>query len=346
MEKKFLEGRNLRRVSILVVLLLLATLIPAVPVIAQSDQGFEWGFAYDDEFHFMMHLNSTGLQIDEEIYLVSNDTLPSIPDSIENWTDIPYTGIEAYYANGTQLGIEILTFVAMYNAYVPIGNWSCLSSLAYRTHDVENVILAVVEPSFWGYRWEDDDWVLSDGGVTVYSNYTINVHVEYFKTDGFLANYTVDAYNKTTGADAGEIVLERLGIEEYRETTDPIITNNPGDIWYIEGQEGHSITWYASDDNPGTYRVIRTHPTQLVAPFTIKSGLWNHSSEAITVVVDGFSAGPHVISLIVYDLSGNHDSDRVKLTVIEESAVRLVWIMIFVTGGIILVIVAIVYRRR
>lgn len=144
--------------------------------------------------------------------------------------------------------------------------------------------------------------------------YTTNVHVEYLKTDGFLAHYSVDAYNTTTMADAGEIVLER--------------------------------TWFASDDNPGAYVVIRTHPIQLIAPFTIKSGLWNHSSEAITVVVDGFSVGEHVISLIVYDLSGNHDSDRVLLTVLDESVVDLLWIMIFVTGGIILVITAIVYRRR
>jgi hypothetical protein len=329
-----------------VVLLVLATLISAVPVTAQTDQGFEWGFEYDDEIHFMMHLNATGFHIDEEIFLVSNDTLPAIPDSIDNWTDIPYTGIEAYYANRTQLGIEILTFVAMYNAYVPIGNWALLSDLAYYRHNVENVTHASVYPSFWGYRWEDDDWLLADGGMTVYSNYTINVHVEYLKTDGFLAHYSVDAYNTTTMADAGEIVLERMGIEEYRETIEPIIANHPSDIVYIDGQVGHSITWYASDENPGAYVVVLTHPTYLIAPFTIKSGLWNHSSEAITVVVDGFSVGEHVISLIVYDLSGNHDSDKVLLTVLDESVVDLLWIMIFVTGGIILAIAAIVYRRR
>ncbi|MHA2360294.1 MAG: hypothetical protein ACXAB5_08475, partial [Candidatus Thorarchaeota archaeon] len=200
----------------------------------------------------MMHLNGTGFHIDEEIYIVSNDTLPTIPDSMDNWTDIPYTGIFAYYANGTQLGIEILTFVAMYNVYLPIGNWTQLSTLMKRTHNVEEYILYDRHPSFWGYIWEDDDWVLTDGGVTVYSNYTINVKVEYLKTDGFLANYSVDAYNTTTMADAGEIVLERLGIEEYRETTDPTITNNPSNIVYVEGQIGNSITWYASDDYPGT----------------------------------------------------------------------------------------------
>jgi hypothetical protein len=346
MEKKFLRKRSMKRVSTLLILLLLGAVIPVVPVIAQTDQGFEWGFAYYDEFHFMMHLNGTGLQIDEEIYLISNDTLPSIPDSIENWTDIPYTGIEAYYANGTQLGIEILAFVAMYNAYVPIGNWELLTDLAYYRHVVENVTPDSVYPSFWGYRWEDYDWVLTDGGVTIYSNYTINVRVEYFRTDGFLANYTVDAYNTTTGADAGEIVLERMGIEEYRETTDPIITNHPSNIVYVEGQVGNSITWYASDDHPAVYKVILTHPYYLIAPFTIKSGLWNDSSEAITVVVDGFPVGQHVISLIVYDLSGNHDSDKVWLTVLDESETYLFLIMISVVGGLLIVLAAVVIRLR
>ncbi|MFW9869820.1 MAG: hypothetical protein ACFFEL_09360 [Candidatus Thorarchaeota archaeon] len=336
----------MKRVTILVVLLLLATLPPAVPVIAQSDQGFEWGFAYDDEFHFMMHLNSTGLQIDEEIYLISNDTLPSIPDSIENWTDIPYTGIEAYYTNGTHLGIEILTFVAMYNAYVPIGNWDLLSFLAYYRHNVENFTFTIVEPSFWGYRWEDDDWVLTEGEVTIYSNYTINVHVEYLKTDGFLAKYSVDAYNTTTGADAGEIVLERLDIEEYRETTDPIITNHPSDIVYVEGQVGNSITWHASDDYPATYSISRTIPGIPIAPWIIKSGLWNDTSEAITVVVDGFSVGSYYVTLVVRDLSGNHASDRVTVSVIDESAIVLQWIIIFGTGGIVLVIGAVLIRKR
>jgi len=332
--------------SIFLIVLFLTPQISTEAVLTQTDQDFEWGFAYDDEFHFMMHLNGTGLQIDEEIYLISNDSLPSIPDSMNNWTDIPYTGIEAYYANGTQLGIEMLTLAAMYNAYVPIGNWELLSDLAYYRHIAENVTHASVYPSFWGYRWEDDNWLLADGGMTVYSNYTINVHVEYLKTDGFLAHYSVDAYNTTTMADAGEIVLERMGIEEYRETIEPIITNHPSDIVYIEGQVGYNITWYASDDNPGAYVVVRTHPTELIAPSTIKSGVWNHSSEAITVDVDGFSAGEHVISLIVFDLSGNHDSDRVSLTVIEQSVVYQFRLMISVVGGFLIVLAAVIITLR
>jgi hypothetical protein len=334
----------------LVVFLFLATLIPAVPVIAQTDQGFEWGFAYDDEIHFMMHLNGTGLHIDEEIYLVSNDTLPIIPDSMDNWTDIPYTVMYAYYANGTQLGFEILAFVAMYNAYLPIGNWTFLSTLAQTTHTVENFVLDPEDPHFWGYSWEDDDWVLTEGEVTIYSNYTLNVHVEYLKTDGFLANYSVDAYNTTTGADAGEIVLERMGMEKYRETTDPIILNQPSDFGYIEGQTGFNITWYASDDYPSTYEIYVKHdplPPMAVLPgypSLLKSGLWNDSSESITLNIDGLSEGLHRYILVVYDVRGNNATDSVTVTV--RPVTVLPWILISVVGGVVIVIAAVVVRRR
>jgi len=333
--------------SLLLIILLLTPQISMKSVIAQTDQNLEWGFAYDDEVHFMMHLNSTGLQIDEEIYLVSNDTLPSIPNAIDNWTDIPYTGIRAYYANGTQLGIEVLTFVAMYNVYLPIGNWSFLSDLAEGTHTVENFSLDEEEYAFWGYSWEDDDWILSDGGVTIYSNYTINVHVEYLKADGFLANYSVDAFNTTSKADAGEVVLERLGIEKYTETTDPIITNHPGNIVYVEGQVGNTVTWYASDEHPDTYVVIRTIPTVPIASSTVQSGAWNDSSEAITVNVDGFAVGDYYISLIVHDAAGNKDSDRISLSVISESTViQYLTLISVVAGGLILVTGAILIKRR
>ena len=290
----------------------------------------------------MMHLNGTGFHIDEEIYLVSNDTLPSIPDSMDDWTDIPYTGMDAYYSNGTQLGIEMIAFVAMYNAYLPIGNWSFLSTLAQTTHTVENFALDPEEYAFWGYGWEDDDWLLSGDLWTIWSNYTLYVHVEYLKTDGFLANYTVDAYNTTTGADAGEITLERMDIDKYRETTAPT-TDHPDDITYVEGHEGNNITWHASDDYPDRYEIY-------VDGALLRSGTWNLTSEAIVAIVDGLTLGEYNYTLVVYDVRGNSASDEVMVTV--ESVTTPPWFMIsvvaggLVVGGMLIVIAAVVFRRR
>ena len=338
--KKISDGvRNLNHVSKLVVLLFLTTLICAIPVSAQTDQGFEWGFAYDDVFYFMMHLEGDGMLIDEEIYIILNDTLPVIPDSMDNWTDIPYTGILAYYSNGTQLGIEILTFVAMYNVHLPIGDWTLLSTLAQATHNVENFTLDPEDPFFWGYSWEDDDWNLSGDGFTIYSIYTIYVHVEYLKIDGFLTQYSLEAYNTTTKEKTGEITLDRIGLEQYKETTAPTI-NHPDDISYVEGQEGNNITWHASDDNPSSYQIM-------VNGTLFRSGSWNMTSEAITVVVDNLEPGGYNYTLVVYDVRGFSISDEVMVTVALQAPTILPLVLIsVVAGGVILVIVAVVYRRR
>lgn len=324
-------------VSKVVVVLLLTSLVCVIPVTAQTDQGFEWGFEQDDAFHFMMHVNGTGFQLDEEIYLDLNDTLPSIPDSMDDWSQIPNVTIDAFYANGTRLGIEVLMFVAMYNAHLPIGNWDLLSTLAETTHDVENFTLDPDDSCFWGYSWEDDNWVLSGDGWTIWSNYTLYVHVDYLKTDGFLTHYSVDAYNTTTMADAGEITLERLDLEKYIETTNPSL-NHPDNIMFIEGQEGNSITWQPYDENPGSYEI-------LVDGELHRSGLWNLTSEAIVEIVDHLTVGNYNYTLIVYDVRGNSASDTVMVTVQPATSMPLVLISVLAGVGVFVVVVA-VFRRR
>ena len=127
------------------------------------------------------------------------------------------------------------------------------------------------------------------------------------------------------------------------DLTDPTITSNLRAILYFEGQVGNSITWYVSDDHPGTYMIIVTFPPTLIAPLTIKSGFWNHSSETITLGVDGLTAGNYAYSLIVYDGRGNKASNRVHVTVLTESeAVQrrivnsVVIVIILVTGAILI----------
>jgi len=334
----------LNRVSKLVILLFLITLLSSVPVSAQTDQGFEWGFAYDDEFHFMMHLDGDNIQIDEEIYIELHDPLPVIPDSMDNWTDIPWQTVYVFYANGTELGIEVLAFVAMYNVYLPIGNWELLSTLAQNTHEVENFTLDTEDPFFWGYSWEDDNWERSDDGATIYSNYTLQVHVAYLKLDGYLTHYSVDSYNTTTLEKTGEITLERLDIEQYSDTTAPSI-DHPFDIEYPIGQFGNNITWHATDDYPSSYEILLDGTLN-------RSGLWNSTGEAITIVIDGLSLGEYNYTLVVYDIRGNSDSDEVMVTV-HTQIVTIVdgflnpWLYaIILTGVATIAIVIVLFLRR
>jgi hypothetical protein len=331
---------SMNRLSILVITLLIVAFACFTPVLAQTDQGLEWGFTSDDTFYFMMHLEGDGIVINEEIHLELNDTLPTIPNSIHNWTDIPYVIINAYYSNGTELGIEVLTFIAMYNAHLPIGNWSFLSSLALETHNLENLTLDPEDAFFWGYSWEDDNWVLSGENFTVYSNHTIYVHVDYLKTDGFIAHYSVDSYNTTTKEQTGQIRLSRLGLEKYYDTTAPTI-NLVDDVVYTEGETGNTITWAPYDDYPASYQV-------LLEGAEIASGAWNATGEQIVVNVDGHVAGEYNYTLIVSDFRGNTAADEVDVRVHPSSGLPYNLILIIGIGVTVLVlaIIAIFVKRR
>jgi hypothetical protein len=284
-----------RKSALIAVLFLSVMLLPPI-VIAQTNQGLEWGFNPADEYHFMMHLDAEDMLIDEEIFTNSSGPLPSIPDSLTNWSDIPYAPLDAYYANGTSLGIIVLTFVTALNFHLPIGNWTLMSSLYSTTLNVDHFALDPDDPYFWGYSWDDDNFTYDV--ISVQEGITIFVHVDYFKEDGYLSHYSLDSYNTTTMEKTGEIELNRIGLDEYRDKTAPVL-NHPNDIHYFEGgSSGENITWTPSDDYPLSYEVF-------VDGTTLISGDWNSSSESITVLVWGLDAGTYNYTIMVSDFAGN-----------------------------------------
>ncbi|MFX1441491.1 MAG: hypothetical protein ACFFFD_14695, partial [Promethearchaeota archaeon] len=80
----------MNRAKAVLVVLCIITMLSYPTVVAQTNQGLEWGYDPEDEVSFMMHLDAEDMQIDEEIYVNSTGPLPSIPDSLTNWSDIPY----------------------------------------------------------------------------------------------------------------------------------------------------------------------------------------------------------------------------------------------------------------
>ncbi len=88
----------------------------------------------------------------------------------------------------------------------------------------------------------------------------------------------------------------------------PPTIDHPADTGYDEGTTGHSITWAPSDMHPSRYEVYLD--TQLVA-----SGDWDGG--AVSVVIDGLSAGVHNYTLVVYDIDGNTAEDTVLVTVTD-----------------------------
>ncbi|MBY8996320.1 MAG: hypothetical protein KGD60_01215 [Candidatus Thorarchaeota archaeon] len=70
--------------------------------------------------------------------------------------------------------------------------------------------------------------------------------------------------------------------------------DHPADQIIDEGSTDNWINWMPDDVDPSRYEIYQDS-------ILIKSGLWNSSSETISISIDGLSAGVYDFELIVYD---------------------------------------------
>ncbi|MHA2235610.1 MAG: hypothetical protein ACXABH_09785 [Candidatus Thorarchaeota archaeon] len=80
--------------------------------------------------------------------------------------------------------------------------------------------------------------------------------------------------------------------------------NSPQDVSYDEGDTGNSIVWNPADAHPSSYEIYREDSL-------IASGLWNSSSETISVTVDGHQVGSYNYTIRVLDIGASSVSDTV-----------------------------------
>ena len=322
--------------AMLIGILICTSMIPT-SVIAVTEQGLDWDFNTGDEFYFVLYADEKdGMLIDDEVIYIEANTTTPIPDYITNWSDIPIDPLNFYYSNGTQLGIEVSLLFGAINIELPNGNWTFLNKLADETSGLENFVLYDFgEPFFWGYDWEDENWTLSNDGWI--SKYSLSVHVEYFKIDGFLSRYAVLARNRTTGEGVGVIHLERLGIDKYRDRDCPTL-NQPEDIEYVLGDTGYNITWILTDEYPGSYQIFKDGTE-------VMSGDCNSTSEDITIAVDGLEIGKHHYTIYVVDFRGNMNHDEVFVRVLDSISDNFLLIG-FIAGAVVVILVTVVVIKR
>ncbi|MHA1577030.1 MAG: right-handed parallel beta-helix repeat-containing protein [Candidatus Thorarchaeota archaeon] len=144
-----------------------------------------------------------------------------------------------------------------------------------------------------GELWESDA-----SPETSYAEITVNV-------DGFaygdhlleMVVWDVDGNNVTT----------TLTIHVFDETPPEI--NTPPNIEAFVEATGQTITWAASDLNPGDYSLLQDD-------VEVETGTWVTGN--ITVSVDGLDAGVYAFRMVVYDLDSNPASDTVLVLVIAD----------------------------
>ncbi|MFW9890275.1 MAG: hypothetical protein ACFFER_18985, partial [Candidatus Thorarchaeota archaeon] len=90
------------------------------------------------------------------------------------------------------------------------------------------------------------------------------------------------------------------------------VVDHPDDIEYEESITGHSITWNPIDIDPLNYTIY-------LDGVLYKTGLWNSSSEEITVSVDGLRYGTHNFTIIVMDVELNPAIDTVMVSVVDTT---------------------------
>ena len=165
----------------------IATMFLVSPVAAATSQGLEWGIAVSDQWNFDIDSTTDGVaEMDEVIYFEITGGITAIPNILDDWSNIPKPTFDISWANGTSLGWSALIFIffaAITDAWVvPIGNYTLLGELY--TDSLYNGTL-FDSGGYWGFNLDD------------FFGQPIDIHVDYLKTDGFLAHWTVTTENGT-----------------------------------------------------------------------------------------------------------------------------------------------------
>ncbi|MGD9397381.1 MAG: hypothetical protein PVJ05_13190 [Candidatus Thorarchaeota archaeon] len=188
------------------------------PVAAATSEGLEWGVALNDEFTFQYKVVEEGdTLIDEGVNFTVDATPASIDDPLTSWIGIDYVDIDMVYTNGTSMGFAAIYLLGIILAgghfVVPVGNFTLLSELLMDSPFwTENTTL-INDGTNWGARLSglEDEMAMS-------------VSVRYLKADGFIARYTLEAINTTSGVrSSASLIRDGLGIDIIGLLTDNIL---------------------------------------------------------------------------------------------------------------------------
>ncbi|MGY5874727.1 MAG: hypothetical protein RTU30_03180 [Candidatus Thorarchaeota archaeon] len=268
---------------------------------AATSQGLDWGVSIGDRFEFQVTLESSELTPHNESFYLNVTDIPSIPDPLNNYTELPQLSFSGLWANDTPMGESLLLLSYAPTIAVPIGNWDLLFQLA------ENMTWFWDEPVNVEITHDD----LYRWGFTYTFNFTgeqWEIEAIYSKSDGFLAKLSYLIYNEFLG----EYIF---GFWVYRDGVLPTISH-PANVVIGEGDVGYTIIWSGYELNPAAYEIYVTNGT---GTYLVQENLWNCTCELLVLSLDGLDYGTSVFSLVLHEASGLSIYDSVLVEVEDRT---------------------------
>ncbi len=251
-----------------------------------------------------------------------NTTVTALSDGYS--LSVPISG---YGSNTLPITINV-----SYNANSILDNYTfqygALTLFYYElvSYEADGVNPVTTSPSDFAvahdYTGESISWTATDANP---GNYTIKrdaitvvtptpwasgTPVTYNITDGLAegASYTFEiTFSDAYGNSVSDSVVMTVTVPD---TTDPVITSAPSDLVVAHGYTGQSLSWTATDANPGTY-VIKCNGTLVVVPATA----WISGTPVTYNIPDGYEPSVTTYEITFSDVIGNNVSDSATLTV-------------------------------
>lgn len=170
------------------------------------------------------------------------------------------------------------------------------------------------------FEGDSGNWIIWTPSDNNPSYYIIFVNESMWRWGEWNSSSEVIQVN-VDGLEVGVHIYELLVSDCVFNTTDRVIVSvlqldstipeitPPDDIVYFEGEVGNNITWVVYDEHPGYYEVSRNGTFYTY-------GIWNETSDSITICVDGLEVGVYLYDVLVGDSFGNNATDLVIVIVL------------------------------
>ncbi|MGY5873435.1 MAG: hypothetical protein RTV72_14385 [Candidatus Thorarchaeota archaeon] len=332
-------------VMLITTIMLLSLISMPTAAAVPTDQGLDWAVAQGDVFYYHAELydlsesNPLGvMNAAEDIYMNLTDPLPTIPDDMTSYMEIPMVIPESFFVNGTvDSFFGPLLLMTSLGQVKPVGNWSLLGNL-YEDMSPANLTVDVDDWLHWGFTMN----MTMDMMIGTYPTFSADMRVssKFLKTDGVLSALDYSVYNASSPSN--NVVLS---ITAERDGVVPVVTS-PDDISFENGTTGHTLNWSATDTSPAGY-VIEVDGVEVARE------LWDGSSDNVTLILDDLGVGVHECEITFYEASGLYATDmvNVNITAPPTSTTGTDFLsqylpIILVAGGLVVVIIIIIVVRK